>query len=168
MELNSDTIDALNWCVLLEVGMNEDIKKIIGKNIWHNFVFESKEDLLNASKAYRMFYKKTENINNKLKKKTSKKSKKIINNIKKCIQNNIARSAQKFIIEYHIFDIEKIIALSLNPFYPEYHIYQILLNLDVKNDEFVTISYKNIESLKYIIKRNDYQVYQKFWLEVNK
>lgn len=92
-----------------------------------------------------MFYKKNENMNEKKSRKISKKSRILINIIKKCIQNNIVNSAQ-----YNILDFEKIIALVLNPFYPQYYVYQQLLNIDIEKEEFVTIIYEYIESLKYI------------------
>jgi hypothetical protein len=140
--------------------MNDDINEIISKGIWHEFTFESKKDLLNAARAYRIFY---ENINSKSSRKISKKSRIIINKIKKCIQNNIVNSAKKFTTQYNILDFEKIIALALNPFYPQYHKFQQLLSIDVVNEEFVTITYENIEPLKYVTQSSKYTEYMNFW-----
>jgi hypothetical protein len=39
MKLNNTTRDALNWCLLLETRMTEDIHNILGKGIWHKFTF---------------------------------------------------------------------------------------------------------------------------------
>jgi hypothetical protein len=160
---NNNFKDALRWCMLFEAGMTDDINEIISKGMWHEFTFKSKKDLLNAARAYRIFYKKNENINGKKSRKISKKSRILINTIKKCIQNNIVNSAIKFTIQYNILDFEKIIALALNPFYPQYHVYQQLLNIDIEKEEFVTITYEDIEPLKYITQMSKYTEYMKFW-----
>jgi hypothetical protein len=152
MKLNNTTRGALNWCLLLETRMTEDIDNILGKGIWHKFTFTNQISVLNASRAYNMLYKKV-----------NKRKLRMLNS--KWGENTV-KSAQNFTIEYHQLDLEKIYASALNPFEGEYDKYRYLLNLDLDNEEFVTLTYADAEPLQVSAKTSKYTEYNNFWKQI--
>jgi hypothetical protein len=142
MKLNKTTKDALKWCLLLETSVYnniDDIDQLIGQGIWHIFTFETKKDLVNAARAYRILYKKS-------------KEKYIFDNN---IKENIIISAQKVKNEYIKIDFEKIYALALHPFDSEYETYKDFFKFDITKDEYVAISYGDTKPLEIVIKGLD-------------
>jgi hypothetical protein len=154
MKLNKTTKDALKWCLLLETSVYnniDDIDQLIGQGIWHIFTFETKKDLVNAARAYRILYKKS-------------KEKYIFDNN---IKENIIISAQKVKNEYIKIDFEKIYALALHPFDSEYETYKDFFKFDITKDEYVAISYGDTKPLEIVIKGSEYNKYKNFWKNVD-